>query len=443
GVYDRLDHETPFIGDKKRPEGAGFYPEDLSKEEFEKYIPAHPDEKDALESPFTVIKRDGDRLKPVYYHDEYKRETGVIVSLLREAAGFAENRSLRRYLVTRADDLLKDEYYQSDCDWLDLDDPVLDFIIGPYEVYEDNLMGLKAAHEAVIMIKDAGESEKLLKYIAYLDGMEQNLPVQQEFKRPAGVQVSSPLTVVNSIYRTGEAGYGYQFVAFNLPNDPKVREEKGAKKVMHRNFLEARLNKIILPVAANLLEKDEAASMRSDGFFNFVLLHEIAHSLGLNYVAGTTTGINQALKETYPHIEEAKADTTGMVSFYFLVDRGVIDGGMKKITETSFIGSLFRSIRFGGEAHATAARISLNYYLEKGAVAFDPGNTRFSINHDVLGSSIRDLSSKLLTVESKGDYAGAKEIIGKYGVMSPALNAAVKKVANLPIDLAVKYVLSS
>ncbi len=286
GPFDRLDEFKPFYGTTPFPPGAGFYPEDLTKEQFEAYVAAHPDQKDALLSPYTVVKRQGKRLVTVPYHQEYARWMGPAARELEAAAALSGNASFTRYLMSRAKSLLTDDYFQSDCDWIDLEDNPYELVLAPYEVYEEQLMGIKASYEASVAIRDKAESARLKAYISHLQELEDNLPYPAADRRKVG-GLSSPMVVVRDIFRAGQARVGYQAVATNLPNDPKVHEAKGTKKVFWKNVMEARVNQVILPISRALLEPAQAQLVTPQSVFENTMMHELAHALGPRYVRGT------------------------------------------------------------------------------------------------------------------------------------------------------------
>jgi len=425
GPYDRLSHFKPFPGAPKRPKGGGFYPRDITKEEFEVAAKDDP----ALSDPYTmVVRRDG-KLVAIPFHEYFKDQTDRMVKALRAAAGYAENRSLRTYLLSKADDLQKDDYFQSDCDWIDLDDPLLDVVIGPYEVYEDELMGLKAAHEAVVMLNLPKEQGLVRQVEAKIQELTHWL---WPYSDPAGG--ATPIRVVDSIYRSGDGAVGYQFVAFNLPNDPVVRREKGAKKVLHRNFLQARLEKIIKPVGEALLVPKRAAEISFDGLFKFVLMHENCHSMGPQFIEGSTdVSIGAALKETYVAIEEAKADTSGMATAALLMEQGLFEPEKAQGVCSTFVAAQLRAIRFQGEAHAVAAQISLSWLAEKGILSFtDKG---IDVDCDKVFPALRDLSKELMDIQYKGNQANAAAFIEKYGTTKGKFMEVVDTIHDQPVEL--------
>ncbi len=439
GPYDRLDHNAPFMDVPPKPPTAGFYPPDLTREEFEKWIQEHPEDKEAFLSPYTVIKRKGNRLVAIPYHQEYRSLIVPMVNKLRQAAKLAESESFRDYLLKKADALLTDEYFEADVAWIDMKDSKFDMVLGPFEVYEDEFNNLKAAYEASVEIVDQEESAKLEVYKKHLADLEDFLPYRKRYKQTkAGLTAS--FVIVRDIYRGGDMRVGYQPVAANLPNDPRVHAQKGTKKTFWKNILDARLNQIILPIGRRLIAEDQAELMSARGFFDFVLMHEIAHGLGPRYVHGTQTPVNVALRELYSWIEENKADIAGLHSLRYFRENGIIDPQLRKQHYVSYLGSIFRTIRFGtGEAHGLAALVSLNYLLENGGIVYQPETQRFAIDFDKIDNGITLLANELLLIEAEGDYERARKLKDTYGTMPDFLRTALDRLKDLPIDLVPVY----
>ncbi len=437
GPYDRLDHDAPFIeGVPPKAPGAGFYPEDLTAEEFHAWIDQHPEDRDAFMSPYTVIRRDGEQLVAVPYHEEYSEFTLPLARALYAAAELSDDRGFARYLQVKADGILSDQYFFADSVWIKLEGNKFDLTIGPFEFYEDGLLNIKAAYEASVEIVDQEESAKLEIYKQHLADLEANLPYDDRYK-PASAGLTSTFTIVRDIYRGGHLRVGYQPVAANLPNDPRVQVEVGNKKTFWKNFFDARVNQVILPISKQLIVESQVENVTPQGFFDAVLLHEIAHGLGPRY-AETPAGrvpVNQALTTHYTWIEEAKATIAGLESLAYLVEAGVIDPELQPQYYTSYLGSIFRTIRFGtGEAHGVAALVELNYFLEKGGISYDATSGRYAVDYEVLPARISDLARDLLTIEATGDAAAAQELRDKYGTEGPELREALRRVADVPID---------
>jgi hypothetical protein len=441
GPFDKMDHHKNFFDDSPRPAGANFYPPDLTKEDFEMYVSAHPDQASDLMSSYTVVRRDGGKLKAVPFHEEFGAWIKPASDLLKKASGLTDNPSLKKYLQSRADALLTDDYYQSDVDWIDLKDNDVDIIIAPYEVYEDALMGIKASYEATVGIKDKEESAKLDVYTRYLDELEQNLPHDKRFKRSIK-GLSSPMVIVRDIIRGGDIATGYQPVAANLPNDPRVGESKGTKKTFWKNMMEARVNKIILPVGRELIASDQIQYITPQGVFNFVLMHELCHALGPSYVYGTNNKVtvNQGLKEAYSAIEEGKADLAGLHSIKWFIDKGIIPKEMERQHYVSYLASIFRTIRFGtSEAHGKAAICELNYLWDNGGFRLDPTTKKWSVNFEKIGPAISALARDLLTFEAMGDYAGVQEFFTALGGTRKEVQTALDGLKHLPVDVEPVY----
>jgi len=437
GPYDRLDHDAPFIaGVPPESPGAGFYPDDLSADEFQKWIDAHPEDREAFLSPYTVIRRDGDALVAIPYHEAYAEQVGPLAAALRRAADLAENESFARYLRLKADAVLDDQYFDADTAWIEMSGNAFDVSIGPFEVYEDGLLGNKAAYEASVEIVDAVESAKLEVYTAHLAGMEAHLPYDDRY-RPSDHGLTATFTIVRDIYRGGDLRVGYQAVAASLPNDPRVTETVGSKKTFWKNFFVARLNQVILPIARELLAENQVAYVTPQAFFDVVLLHEIAHALGPRY-SFTSEGqvpINQALATHYSWIEEAKATAAGLECLSYLIDAGVIDPSMQRRYYASYLGSIFRTIRFGtSEAHGLAALVELNHFLVNGGILFDESTGRFAVDYETMPGQITALAETLLRIEATGDAAGAQALQDRYGTVSSDVRAALDRVRDVPID---------
>jgi len=435
GPWNRLDHDKPFIGKEEKPLGAGFYPEDMSKEEFEKFVATHPDQKKAFESEFTVIKRENGNLVAVPYHTEYEQYVQALANLLAEASEITSDATLKKYLKQRAADLLTDEYFQSDMDWMDLAGD-LEIVIGPYEVYEDNLFNYKASYEAFICVVDHAESEKLAIVSKYLDEIEAALPLSQEFRNYSRGKVS-PVKVVQEVFTAGDTKAGIQTTAFNLPNDERVRAAKGSKKVMLKNVAEAKYEKCWIPIVNEILAPEPLKNVSFDAYFTHVLMHEVCHGLGpgiLKRSDGSETTVRNELKDCYSTIEECKADVLGIFSDLYLIDKGIFDTP-KYTALATYLGGMFRSIRFGiNEAHGGGVAIQFNYFIDKGAFLTD-ADGKLDIDADKLETAIKELSAELLLIEAKGDYEGAKAFIEKYRLATPLITETVKKLEHLPVDI--------
>lgn len=439
GPYDRLDHDAPFMDVPPKPATAGFYPEEMTKEEFEKWIADHPADKEAFLSPYTVIRREGDRLVAVPYHEAYKEFINPMVEKLRHAATLTQSRDFKKYLLSKAEALLTDKYFQTDVDWIDLKDSQFDMVLGPFEVYEDKLNNIKASYEASVEIVDRDESAKLDVYTKHLAELENFLPYPDQYKNKAA-GLTAAFAIVRDIYRGGDIRVGYQPVAANLPNDPEVLAKKGSKKTFWKNILEARMNQIIAPIGKRVIAENQVQHMTPQGLFEFVLLHEIAHGLGPRYVRGTKTPVNVALRDLYSWIEENKADAAGLHSLRYLREHGIIDQNMRHQHYVSYLGSIFRTIRFGtGEAHGKAAIVSLNFLLEQGGIIYDAATKRYAMNFDKIDAGITQLANELLLIEAEGDYARAKQLGEKYAGTPSFVQASLEGLKDLPVDLVPVY----
>ena len=440
GPFDRQDENKPFIGTAQKPAGAGFYPPDLTKQEFEDYIAKNPGEKEQLESSFTVVRRQDGKLVAVPYPAEYKDDVEKIAQALREAAGLTTNPSLQNYLSRRAQDLVSNDYFESDCLWIDLKDNLAEIVIGPFEVYEDGLMGIKASYESFVYVNDRQEMKKIKGYLDYLDEMQTNLPVEQKYKDQKVRGLNSPLNVVYEVFTAGDTKAGVQTSAFVLPNDEKVREKKGTKKVFLKNMMEAKFKKSLVPISERVLEPDDAQKVSFDAYFTETILHEISHVLGVNYVTlpdGTKTTVNKALKDLNTPISEAKADVVGIYNVPLLVEKGWFPKEKETEIYTTYLAGMFRSMRFGAtEAHGLGVLLQFNFLREKGAFVYDAAAMKFKLDFGKIQAAVRDLARQLLILEGDGNYDNVRKFIDRYGKMDEITKQMIEKLADIPVDIA-------
>lgn len=441
GPWDTLAENHPFWGDRPMPPGAGFYPPDLTKEAFETYLAAHPDQKEALTSPYTVVRREGDRLVAIPYNVEYREWLEPAARLLEQAAARTSNASLRKFLTLRAKAFRTNDYYESELAWMDVSGTPIEVVIGPYEVYTDTLYGTKTAFEAFVTVQDPQESAALARYKTLLADMERNLPVDEKYKnfnRP----FTSPILVADQVHGGGDNVPGVQTVAFNLPNDERVREAKGAKKVILANVLGAKYERILAPMARFVLVPEQARLVSRKYMENETLFHELAHSLGPGTitVGGRRTTVNAELKDVYSASEEAKADVMGVWNILYLMRRGDMPAAEREEMFATYFAGIFRAVRFGiDEAHGRGAAMQYGYLKEKGAFAWDRSAGRFRLDYAKLESGLRDLVADLVRLQGDGDYAGTKAFFERYARLDEHARAILAATAHIPTDIQPDY----
>jgi hypothetical protein len=437
GPFDRLEDDAPFLGTDRKPLGANFYPEHMTKEEFEKFIKEYPRTEKALTSEFTVVRREHGKLIAIPYSEYYKEPLTKMSNLLKKAAEYSDNPSLKKYLLSRAKAFLSNDYYQSDMDWMDLKNNKIEVIIGPYEVYEDGLFNYKASFESFLTIKDPAESKKLEIFGKYLKDIEKNLPLDEKHKNYSRGS-ESPIVVANEVFTAGDTKAGVQTLAFNLPNDERVRKAKGSKKVLLKNVHEVKFEKLLMPIAEIVLDSTQLKYVTFDAFFNHTLMHEMSHGVGPGFIKvnGRETEVKKELMETYSTIEECKADILGMYNNIFMITKGVYPKEMEKEIWVTFLAGAFRSMRFGiSEAHGGGNAIIYNYLLEKGGYDYDDATQKVRVDFEKIYPALKDLANLVLTIQAEGNYQGAKDLIAKYAVNTPTIETLRKKLDNLPVDI--------
>lgn len=436
GPWDTLRHDAPFLGTAERPKGAGFYPEDMTREDFERHLKENPADGKAFRSNFTVIRRKEGRLEAVPYSREYREFLEPAAKLLREAAELADSPSLKRYLQLRARDFLTDDYFESDTAWMDVTGTPIEVVIGPYEVYTDALFGFKAAFEAFVCVRNPGESAKLDKFKRHLDDLERNLPLAPEHQNFSRGK-ESPLLVVDEVRVGGDARPGVQTAAFNLPNDERVREAKGSKKVMLHNVMQAKFDQCLVPISERVLAPADRPRVNFGSYFDEILLHEICHGLGPGRITvnGRSTTVGAELKDLYAAVEECKADITGIWSLLYLMDHDVIPRRETDLAVT-YLAGLFRSVRFGvGEAHGLGVMMQYNFLKQAGVIRYDPASRHYAVDPARFREGVRALAAAVLTVEAKGDCEGARKLVETYGKMPDEVRSTLEGLKDIPTDI--------
>jgi len=435
--YDLIRNHAPFVGNTARPLGGDIFPADLTKAEFDRYVQAHPEQKNALYDPYTVIRRDGQKLKAIPYHVAYKEWLAPMAKLLREAASLSDDPAFAKFLRLRAAALLTDNYFASDLAWLALVNPKFDVVFAPYETYLDDLLGVKTSYGAAVMIRNDAESRKLEVFQKYEADIQDALPLTAE-NRPSKKGHRSPMEVMDAPFRAGDLRHGYQAVADNLPNDPRIHEKYGSKKMFFKNFMDARVNNVILPIAKRLLREDQAALASADGYLTTTMMHEISHGLGPAFarMPSGKQDIREAIGGEYSGLEEAKADIVGLYGLKWLIDHGAMPKEQLHGYYASFVAGIFRTVRFGvAEAHGRAEMMQFNFFAERNVIHWEAATKRYAIDFDHMPDAVAALAKELLEQEATGDRKRVEAWFAKYGSMPAQLSTALETTADVPVDI--------
>ena len=434
--FDLIDENKPFVGTAPMPPGRGFYPPDLTRDQVEQYVKAHPEKKEAIYSGTTIVRWHEGELVALPYHVVFRAFLEPAALRLREAAALSDDPAFTKFLQLRSEALLTDDYYKSDLAWLDLDRPKVDIIFAPYETYDDTLLGVKTTYGVSILVRNAAESRKLEMFQKYVADIQDALPLTPE-DRPSKRGLQTPMEVMDAPYRAGDLNHGYQAVADNLPNDPRVHEQKGSKKIFFKNFMDARVNYVIIPVARHVMLPEQAAKVTVEGYVLGTIMHEIAHGLGPAY-SRTKAGkvdIREAIGPAFGGLEEAKADVAGLFGLNWLVEHGFMPKSGMEECYASYVGGLFRTMRFGiAESHAKAEMMEFNYLVERGALKRQSSG-RYAIEYAQMPGILSDLAKELLTMEATGDRERAENWFKKYDVMPVELRGTLKAAASVPVDI--------
>jgi hypothetical protein len=442
GRFELIENQKPFVGTQPIHPGRGFYPSFMTAQMVQNYIAEDPKSKAAFYDPLTIVKvrqlsMDRSKVIGVPYHVEYREFLRPMAKDLREAADLSDDPAFTKFLRLRADALLTDDFYASDMAWLDLQNPKFDISFAPMEVYLDSLLGVKTSYGASVMIRNEEESRKLAIYQKYVPDLQDSLPLAPE-DRPSKRGHQTPMEVMDAPYRGGDLLHGYQAVADNLPNDPHIHEQKGSKKLFWKNFMDARVNYVILPLAKRVIRADQAKLASGEGYLADTIMHEIAHELGPVYsrTAQGKVGLHEALGPQFSGLEEAKADVVGQVCLQWLVDHGAYPKEKIHGVAASYVAGIFRTIRFGiAEAHSAGEMMQFNYLSEHGAIRRDPAMGLYEIDFDRMPAAMASLAKELLEQEATGDRARSEAWFRRYGVMPPELAALLEKSSDIPVDI--------
>jgi hypothetical protein len=437
--YDLLAENKPFIGTEPMSPDRGFYPAGLTREQIEQYVKQHPEKNAEIYSPFTIVRRKGDELVGIPYHVAYRSFLEPAAKDLREAAdlGQKDDPQFSDFLRLRADALLSDDYYKSDLAWVDLKNPKVDVIFAPYETYTDDVLGVKTSYGASILIRNDAQSKKLALFEKYVPDIQEALPLP-EADRPSKRGQPTPMEVSDAPFRAGDLRHGYQAVADNLPNDPRVHEQKGTKKIFFKNFMDARVNYVVLPIGKQVMLPQQAVKASLDGYLSVVMMHEICHGLGpaFSRVNGKQVPINQSIGPTYSALEEAKADIVGLYGMKWLIDHDALPKERLEEFYSSYVAGIFRTVRFSiAEPHGRAEMMEFNYLSEKNAISLDGATGRYKIDFHQMPTAIASLAKELLEIEATGDRARAESFLNKYDKMPSDLRTSLQSVTHVPVDV--------
>jgi len=431
GPWNRLDGNSSFINTfGAKPDGANFYPSDISKEEFDAWD--NPDK----ENMYSFVRRDENKkLILIPYHVMFKDKVEKASKLLFEASKLAESKDFATYLELRSKAILTDDYFDSDMAWMSMKDNKIDFVVGPIENYEDQLYAYRTAHEAFILIKDLEWTEKLKKYAQFLPELQRGLPVEEKYKAETP-GTDSDLGAYDAVYYAGDCNAGSKTIAINLPNDEKVQLAKGSRRLQLKNSMQAKFDNIMLPISEVLIDESQRKHIKFDAFFANTMFHEVAHGLGIKNTLDGSGSVRLALKEKYSALEEGKADILGIYMVDQLIKKGVHEGNIKDNMVT-FMAGIFRSIRFGASsAHGKANLLRFNYFKEAGAFAQNEDGT-YKVDFEKMSEAIDSLSELILTIQGDGDYEGVTKLMAEKGVVGKDLEEALNKLneANIPVDV--------
>jgi hypothetical protein len=433
GPWEILNENKPFVaGVAPKPLGAQFYPLDMTKEEFEKMTDP---EKSSL---YTMVRRNKEgNLEAIPYHVFFATQTKEAADLINQAAALAEDPGLKKYLELRAQALLSDDYFASDMAWMDMKSSNIDFVVGPIENYEDALFGYKAAHESFVLVKDAVWSQKLARFATLLPELQKSLPVEDKYKQEVPGS-DSDLGVYDALYYAGDCNSGSKTIAINLPNDEKVQIQKGSRKLQLKNAINAKFEKILVPISKEVIDPEFQKHVVFDAFFENIMFHEVAHGLGIKNTLSGSGPVRKVLAEQYSALEEAKADIVGLYLVSKLAEMGELGDKDLMDNYVTFLAGIFRSVRFGAtSSHGKGNMLQFNYFNEKGAFTKDPATGYYKVDFEKMKAAVSELGGLIITLQGDGNYDGVKSLMQEKGIVPEMLQNDLNRINSkgIPKDI--------
>lgn len=434
GPWNHLDNNKPFIaGVGEKPAGANFYPRDMTKEELEKSAVA--DKK----GQYSVIRRDSTgKLYSTPYHQLYNSKLGEAANHLMQAASVVKDAGLANYLRLRAAALLNDNYTASDIAWLSMKTNGLDIIIGPIENYEDHLYNARTSYEAYVLVKDKEWSKRLDRYVSFLPGLQEGLPCEPQYKKEKISSSGAQLNAYDVVYYAGDCNAGSKTIAVNLPNDETLQRTKGTRRSQLKNAMRAKYDKILVPIADELIDDSQRKHITFDAFFANTMFHEVAHGLGIKNTINGKGTVRDALEEEFSALEEGKADILGLYMISKLFEKGEIKEGELMDNYVTFMAGIFRSVRFGAaSAHGSANMLRFNYFKSKGAFVRDEKTGKYKVQPQAFAQAVNDLSALILKLQGDGDKAGVSKLMAEMGTVDAQLQADLNRLSakHIPVDV--------
>ncbi len=446
GPWDRFSDNEPFIGRAGRPEGVNLYPADFSRRELEQWLAEHPQDRERFTSPYTVIRREGGGLTAIPYSRAFRENLDKAAKALKEAATLTDCKSLAKFLTARADAFASDDYYKSDLLWMDTECPV-DIAIGPYEFYEDRLMGYKTTFQAVVTMVDKDQAARFASFNQYSRALLANLPLPDELRARVELVRTSPITIADEVFAAGDARAGFQIRAFVLPNDERVKVAKGTRHVILKNVVDARFEKLLVPVANEVLVPEQAAQVSGEAYFDILLMWQLAHGFSpknIDLPGGGHVAPRILLRQRHGVIEAARAEAVALMNALYLVEQKVFAPTLANTIPITHLASLFESFRYGTmDTHGLAKLMVYNYLAANGAYRYDPATKKFWVNYDRLPNALRNLVAELLTIEITGDYQRAGQDVFDYGIVPGEVRAKLVEMRTLPIDILPNYTIQA
>lgn len=420
-------------------ESATNFYEGVTQKEVEAYYFKRIDPKDpkpvSIGLNSKVIKVNGKIMEEVYKSGgKYGPAIDQIITWLEKARNITSNDTLKNELgllieYYKTGDLKTwDEYNVA---WAKNTDPVIDYINGFIETYEDP-MGMKATWEAIVNYTDAEATKRTKIITENAQWFEDNAPIQPEYRKEKVTGIAA--RVINIAILGGDC-YPASPLGINLPNADWIRKEVGSKSVTLANITNAydkanQGNGFLEEFAENEEEVTRTKKFSTISDALHTDLHEcVGHASG-KLADGTDPN---ALKNYASPLEEARAD---LFALYYMMDKKVVDLGLLPEEEAAHVaydsyirnGLLTQIVRIKPgkdieQAHMRSRAMIAHWVYEKGQsgkvieMISRDGKTYVKVNdyrklQDLFGQLLKEIQR----IKSEGDFEAGRGLIENYGV---------------------------
>jgi hypothetical protein len=452
-IATTLDNErVPFLPVAKEEAGKAFYPAGATREAIEAFVGSDAAARADLLGPRTVVRAAADlegdlqaldrrpdllalhpglreRMRGPYYAIPYAlayaAEQDEAGRHLLEAAGAVEDDDpdFADYLRNRRRDFLTNDYEAGDASWVSGAFRNLNAQIGSYETYDDELFGAKTSMGFSVLARDEERTRALRTALRGIQAIEDALPYPAPHRK---VRENIPVGVYNVVADFGQAR-GTN-TATILPNESRLTRKYGRTILLRYNVMtHPDLFAISQAMWTAAVAPAHAQDLGEEGSFYRTLWHEIGHYLGVDRDR-QGRDLSEGLQEDADLLEEMKADLVSLFAAAALQKTGDFDEArLRDVYASGILRTLQKSKPRRGQPYQTMQLMQMNFFLEKGLLAFDDKTGRLSVRYERYPETVAALLERVIAVQAGGDKATADAFIEQYSTWTEPLHETVAR----------------